>query len=103
MAKTALNSLQDQIEEVRREAFAAGYAAAMQEVRELASRSGPAAPAAGRTGRGRARRQTRSTGRAAGRATVRAAGRTAVRAAKPAAAARIGRGGRRGRPAAAKT
>ena len=38
MAKTALTELQQQIEEVRREAFAAGYAAAMQAVRELASR-----------------------------------------------------------------
>jgi hypothetical protein len=37
MAKTALTELQQQIEEVRREAYAAGYAAAMQAVRELAS------------------------------------------------------------------
>jgi hypothetical protein len=47
MAKTALGSLQDQIESIRREAYAAGYAAAMQAVRELASRpSGRTAPAA---------------------------------------------------------
>ena len=39
MARTAVSELQQQIEEVRREAFAAGYAAAMQAVRELASRS----------------------------------------------------------------
>ena len=47
MAKTALSELQQQIEEVRREAFAAGYAAAMQAVRELTSRPapGPEAPA----------------------------------------------------------
>ena len=39
MARTAVSELQQQIEEVRREAFAAGYAAAMQAVRELASRA----------------------------------------------------------------
>ena len=38
MARTAVSELQQQIEEVRREAFAAGYAAAMQAIRELASR-----------------------------------------------------------------
>ena len=41
MAKTAVSELRQQIEEVRREAFAAGYAAAMHVVRELASRPGP--------------------------------------------------------------
>ena len=57
MAKTALNQLQQQIEAVRREAFAAGYAAAMQAVRELATKPAPGAetataPAArGRRGR----------------------------------------------------
>ena len=49
MAKTALTHLQEQIEAVRREAFAAGYAAAMQSVREFAARpasgSAPAAAA----------------------------------------------------------
>ena len=47
MAKSAISELQLQIEEVRREAFAAGYAAAMQAVRELTSRPapGPGAPA----------------------------------------------------------
>jgi hypothetical protein len=59
MARTAVTDLQQQIEEVRREGFAAGYAAAMQAVREVASRSAPtdasstAAPS--RRGRGRAR------------------------------------------------
>jgi hypothetical protein len=57
MARTAVTQLQQQIDEVRREAFAAGYATAMQAIRELASRS---APEAGGTGaaphrRGRAR------------------------------------------------
>jgi hypothetical protein len=54
MAKTAVSELQQQIEEVRREAFAAGYAAAMQAVRELASRS--AADAGPATVRPRRRR-----------------------------------------------
>jgi len=45
MARTAINQLQDQIEAVRREAFAAGYAAAMQSIRELASRPAPSAQA----------------------------------------------------------
>ena len=59
MVRTAVTQLQQQIEEVRREGFAAGYAAAMQAVREVASRSAPtdgtstAAPS--RRGRGRAR------------------------------------------------
>jgi hypothetical protein len=43
MARTAVTQLQQQIEEVRREGFATGYAAAMQAVRELASRSAPEA------------------------------------------------------------
>ncbi len=43
MASTAVTQLQQQIDEVRREAFAAGYATAMQAIRELASRSAPEA------------------------------------------------------------
>ena len=60
MANSALTELQQQIEAIRREAFQAGYAAAMQAVRELASRSAPqsdagaAAPSRGRIGRSRA-------------------------------------------------
>ena len=46
MARTAINELQDQIEAVRREAFAAGYAAAMQAIRELAARPAPSAQTA---------------------------------------------------------
>jgi hypothetical protein len=42
MAKTAMSQLEDQIELVRREAFVAGYAAAMQAVHEIASRPAPA-------------------------------------------------------------
>jgi hypothetical protein len=42
MAKTAMSQLEDQVELIRREAFAAGYAAAMQAVHEIASRPAPA-------------------------------------------------------------
>src|SRR5262244_2367651 len=41
MAETALTELQNQIEAIRRDAFAEGYAAAMQAVHELTSRSVP--------------------------------------------------------------
>ncbi len=55
MAKTALTQLQEQIEAIRREAYAAGYAAAMQAIREFAAR--PATPSAAAP-RGRARAPT---------------------------------------------
>lgn len=42
MAKTAMTQLQDQIEAIRREAYEAGYTAAMQAIRDFAGR--PAAP-----------------------------------------------------------
>ena len=42
MAKTAMSQLEDQVELIRREAFAAGYAAAMQAVHEIASGPAPA-------------------------------------------------------------
>ena len=41
MAKTAATRLQDEVELVRREAFATGYAAAMKFISEYASRSKP--------------------------------------------------------------
>jgi hypothetical protein len=41
MARTAVTRLQQQIDEVRREGFAAGYATAMQAIRKLAWRSAP--------------------------------------------------------------
>ena len=66
MAKTALTQLQDQIEAVRREAFAAGYAAAMQAIRDAASQPAPgAAPAAPgrRPGRPRAAAPARAAPR----------------------------------------
>jgi hypothetical protein len=52
MAKTALGQLQDQVEAIRREAYAAGYAAAMQAVRDFSAR--PAGGAAGAPARPRA-------------------------------------------------
>ena len=41
MIETALTELQNQIEIIRREAFAEGYAMAMQAVKELTARSAP--------------------------------------------------------------
>ena len=41
MAKTAIGQLEDQVELIRREAYEAGYAAAMQAIREIASRPAP--------------------------------------------------------------
>jgi hypothetical protein len=38
MAKTAVTVLQDQIEAIRQEAYAAGYAAAMQTIRDFAAK-----------------------------------------------------------------
>src|SRR5712691_9613653 len=80
MAKTALTQLQEQIEAVRREAFAAGYAAAMQSIREFAARpaSTAEAPAAAPRRRPRSAAPARSASsprqrqpRAAARATTR--------------------------------
>jgi hypothetical protein len=52
MAQTALTRLQDQIEAIRREAYAAGYAAAMQAIRDFVARpSAGAASAPARRGR----------------------------------------------------
>lgn len=78
MARTALTELQEQIEAVRREAFAAGYAAAMQSIREFAAK-----PAAGAEAPSAPSRR----------------GRTATAVAKPA----VGRRGRRARAAVAPT
>ncbi|HTW54255.1 MAG TPA: hypothetical protein VME45_20375 [Stellaceae bacterium] len=49
MAKTAMTWLQDQIEAIRREAYEAGYAAAMQAIRDFAVRPSPASPTVART------------------------------------------------------
>jgi hypothetical protein len=82
MAKTAMTELQQQIEEVRCEAFAAGYVAAMQAIRELASRPPPASAAAGaqrrraaagkRTATARSRRREVPAGSGARRRKARA-------------------------------
>ncbi|HZT89876.1 MAG TPA: hypothetical protein VFA12_18040 [Stellaceae bacterium] len=77
---TALNQLQDQIEAIRREAYAQGYADAMQAVREYASRpagGSPTAPA-GRDGRRRGGRPRKAAAEAP--------------AAQPSPPARTGRG-----------
>jgi len=79
MAQTALTRLQEQIEEIRREAYAAGYAAAMQAVSDFAAR--PSASAA----LGTARRGRRS--KAAAMAGPRR-GRPRAAVAKPRAARR---------------
>src|SRR3982074_1569521 len=59
MPKSATMELQQQIEQVRREAYAAGYAAAMQVIADGASRlapkAGTTAAAPRRRGRGRVR------------------------------------------------
>jgi hypothetical protein len=44
---TAVNQLQEQIDKIRREAFAQGYAAAMQAVRDLATKPAPGTAAPG--------------------------------------------------------
>ena len=59
MTKAAMTELQQQIEEVRREAYAAGYPAAMKAISDVASRPAPkagtTAAAPRRRGRGRVR------------------------------------------------
>ena len=92
MARTAMTELQQQIEAVRREAFAAGYAAAMQAIRELTSRAAPeagsrAAATPRRRGRGRGRARARQAAPAAAKAKAparrRRARATTAAAAKP--------------------
>jgi hypothetical protein len=61
MARTAMTELQQRIEEVRREAFAVGYAAAMQAIQDLAARPTPSIGSAApntRRGAGRGRGKT---------------------------------------------
>ena len=78
MARSALNQLQDQIEAIRREAYEAGYAAAMQAIRDFAGRPAAAAsavparrpraaakPAPAATPRPAARRGRRATAKSA--------------------------------------
>jgi hypothetical protein len=66
MAKTAMSQLEDQVELIRREAYEAGYAAAMQAIREIASRRAPAEKLPTSTAsarRGRSPRQPQPTPR----------------------------------------
>lgn len=77
MAKTALNQLQDQIDAVRQEAYAAGYSAAMQAVRDLVSKAAPGAQTAAAAPQAR-----QGTGRR-GRPPAAAKAATATPAAKP--------------------
>jgi hypothetical protein len=64
MAKAAMTEFDRQIEQVRREAYAAGYSAAMQAIRDVASRPAPkagtttAAPSSRRRGRAQAPTRT---------------------------------------------
>lgn len=80
MAKTAVSELQQQIEQMRREAFTVGYAAAMQAIRELASRPFAETGAAGRRSRGGAGRGRTRTARASTEATFPRAAKTSSRA-----------------------
>jgi hypothetical protein len=77
MAKTALTQLQDQIEAVRREAFATGYAAAMQSIRDFAAKPPPgAAPVVVRPQRRRRSAAAAGPGRPAPRRQPRGAPRS---------------------------
>jgi hypothetical protein len=82
MAKTAMTELERQIEEVRHEAYAAGYRTAMQAIRDAAARLAPdtrtTVATSSRRGRGRARRRE-----AAPRPTSKARSRTTASAARP--------------------
>jgi len=83
MAKTALNQLQDQIEAVRREAFAAGYAAAMQSIRDFAGKPAPGAePVVAQPARQQHAAAPGRPGRPPGRRTARAADSAPRRAAR---------------------
>ena len=64
MAKTAVNQLQEQIEAIRREAFAAGFEAAMRSVRQFASTQTPETgpQSAERRPRRRSMQRTRAPG-----------------------------------------
>lgn len=78
MSKTALTHLQEQIDAIRREAFAEGYAAAMQAVSDFAARPAPPgtpdrAPSATRPADLRRRTTRRATRRSRSTTTQRAA------------------------------
>ncbi len=73
MPKTVLEQLHDQLEAVRREAFAEGYAAALQSVRDFLSRSTAPATTPPATGRAPARERPAKARRPARPAHPRAA------------------------------
>ena len=77
MAKAAMTELQQQIEGVRREAYAAGYAAAMQLISDATSRSAPkdvtSTVGPSRRGRGRVRQAAPAASRTRPRGTGAAA------------------------------
>jgi hypothetical protein len=99
MAKTAVNQLQEQIEAIRREAFAAGYAAAMQAVRDIAARPAPGAAAPAAAAPQRRQRAGRQVPAAAAAAPASAPAARRGRPRSTGAAAPAG-AARRGRPAA---
>ena len=71
MAKTAVTVLQDQIEAIRREAYNAGYLAAMQAIREFAAKPSVSV-VPGKRGRGVAKTPVQATrGRGRPRSTAR--------------------------------
>lgn len=84
MSKTALSHLHQQIDAIRREAFAEGYTAAMQAVREFTARptgrsvtEAAAVPAASKTAARSARPPARRRGRPAAKARPSASGKLA--------------------------
>ena len=90
MAKTALTQLQEQLEAIRREAYAEGYAAAMQAIRDFAGRPAAAAPTPAPAQPARPR--TRATRTAVARARAAARKPAPAKEAAPAASARPQRG-----------
>jgi len=82
MPKAAMTEMERQIEEVRREAYAAGYRAAMQAIRDAAARLAPdtRTTVATSSSRGRGRARPRE---AAPRPTSKARSRSIASAARP--------------------
>ena len=90
MAKVATTELQQQIEEVRREAYAAGYAAAMQVISDATTRLTPKPGSAGAAPSRRRPRRMRQTTQAA--KPTRARGTRASARTRPSANRRARRG-----------
>ena len=93
MSRTAVTELQQQIEEVRRESYAAGYAAAMQVISDVASRPAPKAGTTAAAPGGRAPGRVRQVAPAAKPTRPRRARATSAAAAtRPSANGRAQRG-----------